>query len=111
MRKLSVVLVAAMLCSAGNVFANAVNEVNPLETLSEQISQLLSENSFAQNEVELTAQVRFTLNNDHEIVVLSVETENPVLEDFVKLKLNYEKVILGTYKEGKLYTVSVRIAD
>lgn len=109
MRKISVVLVAAMLLSAGNVVANEVTKVDPSKSLSAQISQLLSDNSFTQNEVELVAQVRFTLNNEHEIVVLSVDTENPVLEEFVKQRLNYKKVELDAFKEGKMYTVPVRI--
>ncbi len=56
-----------------------------------------------------TYPVRFTLNNEHQIVVLSVETENLVLADFVKKKLNYKEVDLERYKEGKIYTIPVRI--
>ena len=109
MRKLSLVFVAAMLLSVGNVFAKELNTVKPSQSLSAQISQLLSSNNLTQNEVELTAQVRFTLNNEHQIVVLSVATENPVLEEFVKGKLNYQKVVLDTYQEGKMYTIPVRV--
>ncbi len=109
MRKLSVVLIAAMLLSVGNVFANGVTTVDPSKSLSFQISQLLSDNTFTQNEVEQIAQVRFTLNNEHEIVVLSVETDNNLLEGFVKQRLNYKEVELDTYKEGQLFTISVRI--
>lgn len=111
MRKLSVVLVAAMLLTVGNVFPNEVTTADPSKSLSAQISKLLSHNAFTQNEVALTAQVRFTLNNAHQIVVLSVETENLDLADFVKQKLNYEEVYLKAYKEGKIYTVPVRIVD
>lgn len=105
------VVVATMLLTVGNVFANEVTTVDPSESLSAQISKLLSNNAFTQNELALTAQVRFTLNNDHQIVVLSVETENMALADFVKRKLNYEEVDLEDYKEGKLYTIPVRIVD
>ncbi|SDE06436.1 hypothetical protein SAMN05421636_103112 [Pricia antarctica] len=111
MRKLSVVLVAAMLLAAGNVFANEVTSVEPSESISAQISKLLSHNAFIQNEKALTAQVRFTLNNVHQIVVLSVETENLALADFIKQKLNYEKVDLEAYREGKIFTIPVRIVD
>lgn len=109
MRKISVVLVASMLLLAGNVFANEVNTVDPSKSLSAQISQMLSDNAFTQNEVASTAQVRFTLNNEHQIVVLSVTTENLMLGDFVKQKLNYKEVDLEAYKEGKIYTIPVRI--
>jgi hypothetical protein len=109
MRKLSLVLVAAILLSAGNVVAHEVRTVDPSKSLSVQISKLLSDNAFTQDEVELTAQVRFTLNNQREIVVLSVDTETPVLEGFVKQRLNYKKVELETFNEGKVYTIPVRI--
>ena len=111
MRKLSLVFVAAMLLSVSNVSANTVNEVDPLKSLSAQISQLLSDNNFTESETEFTAQVRFTLNNQNQIVVLSVDTENLVLERFVKSKLNYKTVDMADYKEGKLYTIPVRIVS
>jgi len=110
MRKISLVLVAAMLLSAGNVFANDSKPADPSKNLSAQISKMLSDNAFTDNDVDLTAQVRFTLNNEHQIVVLSVDTEDAAFEDFVKSKLNYQKVDLEKYREGKMYTVPVRIA-
>jgi|SRR5680860_657139 len=111
MRKLSVVLVASMLLTGGNVFANEITRVDPSKSISAQISKLLSHNVFTKNEVALTAQVRFTLNNAHQIVVLSVETENLALADFVKRKLNFKKIDLEVYREGKIFTIPVRIVD
>ena len=109
MRKFSLVLVAAMLLSAGNVFANNVDDADPAKSLSEQISQLLKRNSFEPDAVEMTAQVRFTLNQQQQIVVLSVDTENAELESFVKQRLNYRGVAFAGFEEGKLYTIPVRI--
>lgn len=110
MRKISLILVAAMLLTAGSVLANDSKPKDPSKSLSAQISKILSNNSFTENEVDLTAQVRFTLNNKHQIVVLSVDTEDIDFEGFVKAKLNYKEVDLETYREGKIYTVPVRIA-
>lgn len=111
MRKFSLVLVAAMLLSAGSVLANDSKPNDPSKSLSAQISKMLSNNSFTENEIDLTAQVRFTLNGEHQIVVLSVDTEDVAFKEFVKAKLNYKEVDLKTYKEGKMYTVPVRIAS
>lgn len=99
-------LVAAMLLSAGNLLANDFNPKN----LSSQIAAMLKDNSLTPELVNLRAQVRFTLNNEKEIVVLSVDSEDPYLENFVKAKLNYKKVDLDDYQEGKLYTIGVRVA-
>lgn len=109
MRKLSLVVVAAMLLATGNVLANDTKGENPTRNLSNQISEMLSDNTFSIEHNDLTAQVRFTLNADGEIVVLSVNTEYDEMESFVKAKLNYQKVNLANVEEGKVYTIPVRI--
>ncbi|WP_297765327.1 hypothetical protein [uncultured Muriicola sp.] len=109
MRKLPVVLAAALLLSAGNLFANDSKTNDPKKDLAIQISQLLKDNSFVINDHDLTAKVLFTLNKNKEIVVISVDTEDEILERFVKSRLNYQAVELAKAEEGKMYTVPVRI--
>ena len=111
MRKLSLVFVAAMLLATGNILANDSVKEDPTKTLSTQIGELLDNNSLTFEEVSLTAQVRFTLNNQGEIVVLSVESENERLAYFVKTRLNYKKVEVAGVKEGKVFTVPIKIAS
>ena len=111
MRKLSLVFVAALLLASGNVLANETEGVEPAKSLSNQITKMLEDNTFSDEDSDLTAQVRFTLNNEGEIVVLSVGTEFVNLEKFVKSRLNYQKVDITNIEEGKLYTVPVRIAS
>lgn len=109
MRKLSLVVVAAMLLGTGNLLANDINSVEPSKSLSSQISSMLSDNNFSEFEDDLTAQVRFTLNEEGEIVVLSVSTDFDQMERFVKNRLNYQKVDLNNVEEGKVYTIPVRV--
>ena len=109
MRKLSLVVVAAVLLSTGNVLANDGNSVKPVNSLSSQIFRMLEDNNFSENYSDLTAQVRFTLNAEGEIVVLSVDTDFYEMESFVKNRLNYKKVDLDTVEEGKIYTIPVRV--
>lgn len=110
MRKLGVVLVAAMLLTSGNIFANDLKKgVKPSKTLSAQISKLLKVNSFGSTYDGAFAKVLFTLNNDKEIVVLSVNTDEKKLKSFITAKLNYKEVVLDNFEAGKNYTVSVRI--
>ncbi|MGI9550503.1 MAG: hypothetical protein ACR2MT_04845 [Aurantibacter sp.] len=109
MRKISLVFVAAMLLSTGSILANDVKDNDPTKSLSTQITKILGNNHFSEAEINTTAQVRFTLNKEGEIVVLSVDTENPALESFVKSRLNYTKVEAANLEEGKLFKVSVRV--
>ncbi|MDH3796007.1 MAG: hypothetical protein OER83_03950, partial [Flavobacteriaceae bacterium] len=60
---------------------------------------------------DITAVVKFTLNAEQEIVVLSVQTDDDSLETFLKYRLNYQKVELENFKEGRTYTVPVRITN
>lgn len=112
MRKISFVLVAAMLLTVGNAFANnnPKDRVEPSKSLSAQIGEILDDNNFKDNDNGAHALVLFTLNKDKEIVVLSVESDgNNALEGFIKSKLNYHQVELADFEEGKKYTVSVRV--
>jgi len=109
MRKLSLVFVAAMLLATGNILADDSVKEDPTKKLSTQIGELLGNNYETSEDVRLTTQVRFTLNNESEIVVLSVDTENDILASFVKARLNYKKVDVAGVKEGKMFTIPVRI--
>ena len=111
MRKLSLVFVAAMLLATGNILANDSVKEDPTKTLSTQIGELLDNNSQTFDEVSLTAQVRFTLNGQGEIVVLSVESEDESLAYFVKTRLNYKKVEVAEAEEGKTFTIPIKIAS
>ncbi len=113
MRKFSLFMVVVMLLSAGNLLASEAKPKpkDPAKTLSAQIGDLLGSNSFIVESSDLTAKIRFTLNEDKEIVVLSVETDHEALEAFVKSRLNYQKVNLSNAREGKMYTVPVRITE
>ena len=98
-----------MLLATSSLMANDNTNVGPVKSLSSQIGELLSGNNFDVDEVGLRAQVRFTLNSEGEIVVLSVDTKEVQLESFVKNKLNYKKVQLEKVEEGKIYTIPVSI--
>ncbi|MBT8280250.1 MAG: hypothetical protein KJO16_01640 [Muriicola sp.] len=109
MRKLPVMLVAAFLFTAGTLFANDSETTDPKKDLAIQIGDLLEDNTFVLKEKDLTAKVLFTLNHKNEIVVISVDTNDEVLERFVKSRLNYKVVEAPVSKEGTMFTVPVRI--
>lgn len=112
MRKISFVLVAAMLLTAGSSFANnnPTKKEEPSKSLTVQISELLANSNFTEEEDGQQAQVLFMLNGEKQIVVLSVDTvDDSALERYIKSRLNYQEVDLANYEEGKKYTVSVRV--
>ncbi|MFZ0488705.1 MAG: hypothetical protein WBV11_04805 [Salegentibacter sp.] len=58
---------------------------------------------------DLKAEVAFTVNKDNEVVVLSVDSDNEYVKEFVMKRLNYKK--LQTKVDGGLveYNLPVRI--
>ena len=66
---------------------------------------------YKEDNQELSAWVRFTVNNDNEIVVLSVRTDNERLERYVKAKLNYHNIAGTGLQSGGTYEVPIRFTS
>lgn len=102
----SITLALALL--TGTVLSAATVPVKKSnKTCSEQIAELL-ENPQFKVEAEISAYVTFMLNDDNEIVVLDVETDNQQVERYVKARLNYQEIATNL-EQGKQYNVPVRI--
>jgi len=109
MKKVNVILIALVLL-VGTVFSSAA--VPALETktsTSVEIEKLL-ENPDFRVDVDVMAYVTFLINKEGEIVVLSVDTENEMVERFIKSRLNY-KTLKTSLEKGKEYKLPVRIAS
>ena len=76
--------------------------------LTQEISTLLKNPKFRVAE-DLIANVTFILNEDKEIVVLSVDTDSEMLESYIKNRLNYNKLDITLNNVNKTYQVPVRI--
>ncbi len=57
----------------------------------------------------MSAVVYFTVNTENEIVVLSVMTNEEVLDTYVKSRLNYIKVKDANVETGVTYKIPVMI--
>ncbi|RIV32459.1 hypothetical protein D2V08_12130 [Flagellimonas lutimaris] len=109
MRKFKAVSVALALFATMSVFATKGKKATKETNLSGQIYEMLKDNKFNVEYNELTAEVRFIVNEKGELVVLSVETKDEILEGFVKNRLNYQKVQLKNVAPGRVYEIPIRI--
>ncbi|GLU44136.1 hypothetical protein [Allomuricauda sp. NBRC 101325] len=112
MRKIKTVSTVLALFAVMSVFANKGKKkvANENNNLSGQIYEMLKDNQFNLEESgDLTAEVSFIINEKGEVVVLSVETKDEILEGFVKSRLNYKKVASSAVVPGRVYEVPVRI--
>ncbi|MBW8243291.1 hypothetical protein K1F50_10810 [Muricauda oceani] len=109
MKNFKKITVALALFVTMGAFATEGKKETKNNNLSGQIYEMLKDNQFNADEKELTAEVKFIVNEKGELVVLSVETKDEVLEGFVKSRLNYKKVQLDNVAPGRVYEIPVRI--
>jgi hypothetical protein len=89
--------------------AAAEKPVKPSEELRSDIVELIgSESPFDFEKSEYTVEVIFTVNSKNEIIVLSADTTNQEMANFIKAKLNYKKVSLKEHKNGELFLLPVK---
>ena len=75
------------------------------EQLHKQIVELIGDSSETLAKVNSKAEITFTLNEKSELVVLSVKSDNDLVDSFVKTKLNYKKVTVKVLNPGEIYRV------
>ena len=109
MKKLSVILVAFALLIGTSISTAAVvtEKEGDKISISQEIGKLL-QNLDVELQEDLVSNVLFTINSEHEIVVLTVDTDMREIELFIKSRLNYEK-LENNLTPGKEYKVPVRI--
>lgn len=113
MRQLKALLLAVTLTFSSVLFASA-NPEKPSTAESSKITvkieRFLKNPSFDVN-YEMKANVTLTLNKNNELVVLSVDSDDDKIGDFIKSRLNYRK-ISGSYEtlKGK-FIVPVRVTS
>lgn len=77
--------------------------------ISKQLSILLGTPDFRLTQDAIVANVRFKVNVESEIVVLTVKSENELVEAYIKSRFNYRKIEISGLVKGREYTVDVRV--
>ncbi len=89
-------------------FADNGDEPKQITELRNQVKKLVKSPQLEAYGIDSDTKVhiRFMLNNDNEIVVLSTDTDNAYLDSFIKDRLNYKMVKIAPLKD-KYYNVSI----
>lgn len=105
MKKIQAILLASVLLVGTYASAGTISAKDKKNSTTEEIRSLLTDTNF-NVEHDIIAQVTFMLNKEGEIIVLSVDTEDSVVESFVKARLNYHK-LSGKLEKGREYNIPV----
>ena len=106
MKTIKSIVLVALIAFSSVVSANT-NPENPVKTtkaesnvITQQVEKLLQDPTF-EIEKDIIASVTLTINKKNEIVVLSVDTDDYIVEEYIKSRLNYKKLSENTLNKGK----------
>jgi hypothetical protein len=105
-------IIAILLFSFTITFSANAIEKDPSKVTSELRSEIMK---FLGNKIPLelkstsTAEVSFMINNQNELVVISVDSNLTSFNVFVKEKLNYKKIATKGIQKGEIYKMPIKI--
>lgn len=102
-----VLVVAIAFSSVVSANTNPVKNLEPA-SISKSVGELLKNPDFQLSQ-DVNAVVDIFINNDNEIVVLSVATDNAKVEKYIKSRLNYKKVTDASLGYKKSFKVPVKM--
>jgi len=105
MRKLTFIILVTL----GLNVAIASDDVKPTEQLRNEIVKLLQSPKMELENNEVQAIISFTITTDGELVVLSVKSENKLMDSFVKVRLNYKKVDYEVTENGQVFRIPLKV--
>ena len=77
--------------------------------LRTEIVKLLGNNEFPLSSAFVKAEISILLNGKNELVIISVKSDNALLENFIKRKLNYKKVKASSLRKMKIYKMPIKV--
>lgn len=110
-------IIAILAISFASVLpASAITDTEPTSKeakiiLRAEIVELLGSHKYDLEAKTLEAQVSVMLNNNNELVVLAVKTDDETVANFVKVKLNYKKVNVKGIKKGTVFRIPLKMTS
>ncbi|WMI67857.1 hypothetical protein [Mangrovimonas sp. YM274] len=99
---------SSVLMASTSPNANATAKSAEATAITNEISQFLLEPNFVL-EKDVLVYATITFNHDNEIVVLSVDSPDETVEEFVKERLNYHKLPFNIYNKKQTFLVPIKL--
>jgi hypothetical protein len=103
----SLLLITAILLSS-LVSATTSIEADEAKAITTEVRDLLKNPKILLEKDELV-KVTITFNENNEIVVLSVDSENDEVEAFIKNRLNYNKLAYKLYNKKQTIIIPIKL--
>ena len=110
--KTVIAILAISIASVLPASANTNTEPTTKEAktiLRTEIVSLLGNHEFNLKNKTLETQISVMLNNDNELIVIGIKTNDNSISSFVKTRLNYKKIDAKGIKKGTIYRLPLKI--
>ena len=105
-------VIAALAISLVSTFSAFAVETEPKTTnqeIREKIVALLGSKVDMELTKDTSVEISFMVNNNNEMVVVSVDSSENTIDSFVKNKLNYKNLSVKGVKKGEIYRVPLTL--
>lgn len=100
--------IASVLPASANTNPDPINK-DAKTILRTEIVNLLGSHEFNLKNKTLEAQISVMLNNENELVVVGIKTNDESVSNYVKTKLNYKKIDVKGIKKGSVYRLPLKM--
>lgn len=108
MKQLKTLLLAVLITASSVLSASNEDKKADSVVITEEIGKLLKDPSFLVDK-DIVADVTLILNKNNEIVVLSVDSNELYVENFIKSRLNYKELPATFTSKERTFKVPVRV--
>lgn len=108
MRTIKSLLLVLAITFSSVLSANTEKEPVNSQSVAKEVAKRLKNPDFKLDK-EVLVFVKFTLNDDNEMVVLSVDSDKKIIDSYIKNRLNYVKLKSKPKTGIKTFVVSVKM--
>ena len=105
-------IITIIAISLSTVFSLAATEKEPTNTnksLRTELVSLLGDKIPLDIDRSYSAEISFIVNNNNEVIVISIDSKVSSFVKYAKTRLNYKKINTKNIKKGEVYRMPIKI--
>jgi len=107
MNTIKTLLLAILITFSSQVSAITDNPVNDLKLVSQQIESLLKDSETTIYD-DVVVTIKFEVNKNNKIIVVSNDSNNYEISKFIKTRLNLKEVSIDKTNNKRFYSIPVK---
>ena len=107
MNIIKTLILVTLITFSSQISASTRIPADDIKPVSLQISNILSNSDIIIYD-EIVVTVKFKLNENNEIIIVSLDSSNKEISKFIKAQLNLKEISINKKSSNRLYSVPVR---